>query len=59
MKVFFGQMSIEKLKRIPSTLCERALESDAPCIISSYMVGTIKGYYENSVCGFFFFLVLM
>jgi len=51
-----GQVSIQKLKEIPSILCERAADSDDPCYMSVDIVGMVKWYYEDLVCFLFIYL---
>ena len=54
MTVLLGQISVEKVI-FPSTLCERALDSDEPAMLVFDLVGTIKDFNED-VAGFFFFI---
>ena len=49
MTVLLGQISVEKVRIFPSTLCERALDLDEPATLVFDLVGTIKDIDENVV----------
>ena len=53
MTVLLGQISVEKVRIFPSTLCERALDLDEPVTLVFDLVGTIK-YFDEDVVGFLF-----
>ena len=55
MTVLLGQMSVEKVRKFPLTLCERALDSDKPAMLVFDLVGTIKDF-DDDVVQFFFFI---
>ena len=59
MTVLLGQISVEKVRKFPSTLCERALDSDKPATLVFDLVGTIKNFDDDVVCFFFFILVVV
>ena len=58
MTVLLGQISVEKVRIFPLTLCERALDSDVPATVVFDLVGTIKDFDED-VVGVFFSLLVM
>ena len=59
MTVLLGQISVEKVRKFPSTLCERALDSDKPATLVFDLVGTIKNFDDDVVCFLFFILVVV
>ena len=55
MTVLLGQISVEKVRIFPSTLCERALDLDEPATLVFDLVGTIKDFDEDVVGVFLFY----
>ena len=56
MTVLLGQISVEKVRKFPSTLCERALDSNKPVMLVFDLVGTIKNFDNDVVCFFFLYI---
>jgi hypothetical protein len=54
-----GEVSIDKLRGIPSILSVRAMESENPCYMLSDVIGMIDCFHENSVRFFFKIYILM
>ena len=59
MTVLLGQISVEKVRKFPSMLCERALDSDKPATLVFDLVGTIKNFDDDVVCFFIYLLVVV
>jgi hypothetical protein len=51
----FGQLSLNKVRKLPFTLCERRTESDNPCVFCLEIVGTISSYDDVRSSSFLYF----